>query len=135
MNRLGHLGLTLLVFSPLSKVLGVDFVITASLLGLLPDIDLAVRLRHREYTHNFTFAALMALLVSRINAKLALATFASISLHVLADLLTMQKFPPLYPFSRKRYALKLFRSNDPTLNFTLFILGIFAFIRFAGWWA
>ncbi len=135
MNRLGHIGFALLVLSPIAKIAGADFVVLAAILGLLPDIDIVLRVKHREYTHNFTLAAVAALLIFPLSLTASLAAFVGVSLHIAADLLTKQKFPPFFPFSRKRYALGIFRSDNAVVNATLFILGALAFIRFAGgWW-
>ncbi len=133
MNRFGHVGFTMLTLSPLTRYVGVDFVILATVFSLLPDIDILLRLRHREYTHNLTFAALSAFVAFVVSGvRLALAALAGITTHILADLLTMQKFAPLYPFSRRRVALKLFRSDNSVVNTMSFILGFLSFMYFTG---
>ncbi len=133
MNRFGHVGFTMLTLSPLTRYLGVDFVILATVFALLPDIDILLRLKHREYTHNLTFAALSAFVAFVISgARLALAALAGITTHIIADLLTIQKFAPLYPISRKRVAFKLFRSDNPIANSISFILGFLSLVYFTG---
>lgn len=144
MNRPGHVGVTMLALSPFIPKLGVEFVAMAALFSMLPDIDIILRIRHREYTHNFTFATLATLLFffmfryAHLPEILSLAVFVSITIHILVDSLTMQKFPPFFPFSKKRIAFRVFRSNKGLVNGSAFILGALCFVYFAGggnvWW-
>lgn len=144
MNRPGHVGATLLILSPFIPKLGVEFVALAAVFSMLPDVDLVLKIRHREYTHNFTFAAIATLLFfflfryAGIPEILALTVFAAVSIHIAVDALTMQKFPPFFPFSRKRVAFKVFRSDNSAVNAGAFILGSIAFVYYAGggnaWW-
>ncbi len=139
MNRPGHVGLSLLVLSPFMKTLGVGFVAVATVFTLAPDIDLVLRIKHRAYTHNVTFAVFMALLAAAFTTffgnhsnvfAVALAAFTGVVIHVIADLMTIQKFPPLYPFSGKKVAFKLFRSDNAAINSSAFIAGVFSFLFF-----
>ena len=144
MNRPGHVGATLLILSPFIPRLGVEIVALAAIFSMLPDVDLVLKVKHREYTHNFTFAAIMTVLFFflfrywDIPEMLALSVFAAVSIHIAVDACTMQKFPPLFPFSRKRVALRLFRSDNSVVNAGVFILGSIAFVYFGGggnvWW-
>jgi inner membrane protein len=144
MNRFGHLGSTLLILSPFTQKLGVEFVVLAAIFSMLPDVDLVLRIKHREYTHNFTFAAIATLLffflfrALKIPEIFSLAAFAAVTIHIVVDAFTMQRFPPFYPFSRKRVAFKVFRSDNVAINAFSFILGSLAFVYFAGggnaWW-
>ncbi|MEM0202988.1 MAG: metal-dependent hydrolase [Archaeoglobaceae archaeon] len=133
MNRLGHLGFSLLVFSPLLKFFPISYVLFVIALAMLPDIDLVLRVEHRKYTHNVTFAFLTAVLSYVLLASFLLATlaFLSVSLHILSDLMTKQKFAPLYPFSQKKFALKLFRSDNKPVNYVVFFLGLLSFVHFS----
>lgn len=133
MNRPGHIGLALLILSPLLAKFDLNSILIAVALTISPDIDLLLRLEHRKYTHNITFASLVAILVfvfSR-NFWLAFLVLLSIFAHITADLLTMQKFAPLYPFSKKKYALKLFKSNNTAINTAVLLLGIASFAYFS----
>ncbi|MEM0266854.1 MAG: metal-dependent hydrolase, partial [Archaeoglobaceae archaeon] len=133
MNRLGHLGFSLLLLSPLLKFFPISYVLFAIALAMLPDIDLVLRVEHRKYTHNVTFALLIAVLSYVLLASflLSILAFLSVLLHVIADLMTKQKFAPLYPFSRKKYALKLFRSDNKSVNYIVFLLGLISFMHFS----
>ncbi|MEM4292333.1 MAG: metal-dependent hydrolase [Archaeoglobaceae archaeon] len=133
MNRLGHLGFSLLLLSPLLKFFPISYVLFAIALAMLPDIDLVLRVEHRKYTHNVTFALLIAVLSYVLLASflLSILAFLSVLLHVIADLMTKQKFAPLYPFSKKKYALKLFRSDNKSVNYIVFLLGLISFMHFS----
>jgi len=137
MNRLGHVGLTLLLLSPFMSKLGVQFVLFSAAFAILPDIDIVLRIKHREYTHNITFgviATIAAFFFFRavgIREIMALSAFVAVIIHIAADAFTMQKFPPLFPFSRKRVAFKVFRSDNAAVNASSFVLGSLAFVYFA----
>lgn len=133
MNRLGHFGFSLLVLSPLLQIFSLSYVLFAVALAMLPDIDLVLRIEHRKYTHNVAFASSMAILFYALFASslLAILAFLSVLLHILADLMTKQKFAPLYPFSKKKFALKLFRSDNKPINYTVFLLGLVSFAHFS----
>ncbi|MEM0215912.1 MAG: metal-dependent hydrolase [Archaeoglobaceae archaeon] len=133
MNRPGHIGLALLILSPLLAKFDLNSILIAVALTISPDIDLLLRLEHRKYTHNITFASLVAIgvfMFSR-NFWLAFLVLLSIIAHIIADLLTVQKFAPLYPFSKKKYALKLFKSNNTAINTAALLLGIASFAYFS----
>ncbi len=140
MNRFGHIGSTLILLSPFVKELGTKFLIVATLFSLTPDIDLALHLKHRYYTHNVTFAALMGIMSYFIFTKiglsplLSLAAFVGVCIHVFVDMLTMYKFPPLYPFYRKKVGFKLFRSDDQFINNTTFVVGVLFAAYFLSKW-
>jgi inner membrane protein len=137
MNRLGHIGFTLLVLSPFMSRLGIHFVLFAAAFAILPDIDILLRVKHREYTHNITFAVVATIAafflfrMARVKEILALSAFVAVVIHIVADSFTMQKFPPFFPFSKKRVAFRVFKSNNPVINASSFILGSLSFVYFA----
>lgn len=133
MNRIGHFGFSLLFISPLFRVLPYSDVFIAIALTMLPDVDLVLRIEHRKYTHNITFASIVAILFYAIfkSPLLCLLTFSSVLLHIAADLMTKQKFAPLYPIYKKKFALKLFNSNNKPVNYTFFLLGLLSFSHFS----
>ncbi len=138
MNRAGHVGAVLLTLSPFINKLGVQFVVFAAFFTVLPDIDIVLRVKHREYTHNITFGVLLTLTAfflfryAGIPEFLSLSVFVAVIIHIIVDAFTVQKFPPFYPFSKRRVAFKLFRSDNPAINAGSFILGSLAFVYFAG---
>lgn len=133
MNRPGHIGFALFLFSPLIGKFELSYVLLAVALTVAPDIDLLLRIEHRKYTHNVTFAFLVAILVFILLKSfwLSLLVLLSIFAHLIADLMTLQKFAPLYPFSKKKYALKLFRSDNAAVNTAVLLLGITSFAYFS----
>ncbi len=138
MNRPGHVGVVLLTLSPFIHKLGIQFVVFAAIFTVLPDVDIVLRVKHREYTHNITFGALLTLAAFFVFRQvgipeiLSLSVFVAVVIHIIVDAFTMQKFPPFYPFSKKRVAFKVFRSDNPAINAGSFILGSLAFVYFAG---
>ena len=138
MNRAGHVGAVLLALSPFIHKLGIQFVVFAAIFTVLPDIDIILRVKHREYTHNITFGALLTLAAFFVFRQvgipeiLSLSVFVAVVIHIIVDAFTMQKFPPFYPFSRRRIAFKVFRGDNPAINAGYFILGALAFVYFAG---
>ncbi len=140
MNRFGHIGSTLILLSPFVKELGAKFLIVATFFSLTPDIDLALHLKHRYYTHNISFAVLMSaisyLIFTKIglNPLLSLAAFVGVCIHILVDMLTMYKFPPLYPFYRKKVGFKLFKSSDRFINNITFVIGVLFAAYFLSKW-
>jgi inner membrane protein len=136
MQRLGHLGFTLLLLSPFTSATGKEFIIFSAFFTLAPDIDIVLRVKHREYTHNLTFGVFLTALVSFILHEsgfswwIGFSAFTGVLMHILADLLTVQRFPPFFPFSRRKYALGLFKSDNAVVNASIFVLGVFSFIYF-----
>lgn len=133
MNRFGHIGFALLVLSPLIDKFDLGYILIAVASTLFPDIDLRLKIGHRKYTHNITFGFLVGILVFMLSKSswLAFLVLMSIFAHILADLLTIQKFAPLYPFSKKKYALKLFKSNNTAINTAVLLLGLASFAYFS----
>lgn len=133
MNRIGHIGVTLLAFSPLIWRFDVSAMLFVIFLTIAPDVDLLFKVEHRKYTHNITFAFLVSMLVffTLKSTILSLLVFLSVMLHIAVDLLTVKKFAPFYPFSQKRYAFGLFKSNNTAINYFSFIIGLFLFLYFS----
>lgn len=133
MNRFGHIGFALLVLSPFIGKFDLNSILIAVALTVSPDIDLLFKIEHRKYTHNITFGFLIGLLVFMLSKSFWLAFLVLISIfaHILVDLLTIQKFAPLYPFSKKKYALKLFKSKNTAINTAVLLLGLASFAYFS----
>ena len=144
MNAKGHLGFSLLILSLFFLILnikpGTEVLLTyiiVILLSTLPDIDLRLEIKHRYYTHNILFAILIGLLVGFVTSyttlgfyKGFLIGFSGIMLHLIADLMTYKKFPILAPFSMKKVALKLFKSDNPLINNLLLVSGFLSFLLY-----
>ncbi len=135
MHAKGHLGMALLItFSLLSifKLKSPNHIVLALLtagLATLPDIDIKLELTHRKYTHNILSSIILGLFTAHLYKPLDqytgfVAGFSATWIHILGDLPTHTPFPPLWPILKKKVSLKLFKSNNPIINNTFWILGI-----------
>ena len=139
MNVKGHMGFSLaIVFGFLSILqLKAQQYLVAGLLivafSMLPDIDLRLEIKHRTVTHNIFFALLAGLglgflFMEPIGFYTGFSVgFFSVTLHIMADLLTMMEFKPLWPFSDRSIALKIFLASDKKANNILWSIGSITF--------
>ncbi len=88
-----------------------------------PDIDLRLELKHRGFTHTLIGALLAGLLGAAVylgEPKWTVIGFAGGFTgalgHLLGDLLTHMRFAPLYPLSRREFALGLISTRDRRAN-------------------
>lgn len=136
-NTLSHIGIGLLLAHALGlkgkKKLGLV------LLSIIPDLDyftyslftlisggvshearnqLFYLLGHREFTHSFFFAFLVALLVwfRTKDRAFTFGGFQAVFLHILLDYTTIAKMRPFYPFSTNESALRALYPFDPVIN-------------------
>jgi len=149
MYKVGHAGLSFLLFSPimfLFRVVGADMnyvVLTCVLmvfLSSIPDVDILWKRifgKHRGITHTFLFGIGMGILFSIIMGynygSLGwimgfVAGFGGTASHMLGDAFTYQRFKPFYPFSHKEVAYGFFKAENKKANLTMFVAGIVAFI-------
>jgi len=148
----GHAGVSFLLFSPLMlffKSIGADmtyvFVTCVLMVALssLPDIDMELRkeygieINHRGKTHTFLAGILFGIAFSALigvaygilgNLMGFIAGFGGTASHLLGDAFTYEPFEPFYPFSKKKIALRKFKSSNRLVNNTMLGLGIFSFI-------
>ena len=99
-------------------------------LSTVPDLDLEFMLRHRGVTHSFAAGAVVGFVVGAASSLTLLgflpgflAGFGGVALHLLGDLLTYTPLRPLWPLSRRRVSLKLFKSNNRAVNHAFLLLG------------
>jgi len=136
MYRRGHIGLSLLILSPFINTLGLEFVALSVFFSIIPDLDVRLGIRHRGITHNITFAAFLTVVLCYIlyifdlEIFLSFSAFVGIVLHLIGDLITHQKFAPLYPFVRRRIAFKIVKSNNRFVNDLLLLAGTLTFTYF-----
>ncbi|MEL9996932.1 MAG: metal-dependent hydrolase [Sulfolobales archaeon] len=136
MNSRGHVGLTLTILTPTLAFLSSKgfestvFLILATTLSTLPDIDLKIGLPHRRYTHNIFFIILSSLFFGYLTSLLGdfnLGLYSALTsglIHLIGDLMTYMAFSPLYPISDVCISLRLFKSNDALVNNILLITGV-----------
>lgn len=136
MLKEGHLGLSLAVvflFYTAFDIKGVEALIAAALvagLSTLPDLDLGLMLRHRGATHSLLAGLLVGLatglaLIHYFSFPSGfLIGFSGVALHLIGDALTYSPLSPLWPLSRKKLSLKLFRSNNKGVSRAFLALGM-----------
>jgi len=150
MHSLGHFGLTLAISSLLMKPFGNSnpttiFIISASIVSGLPDIDLSLQrkgypIHHRGPTHSILSAFLCGIVIAIIlyylyNLDIYLvigfsAGFVGIMTHLLGDMLTYLEFEPLWPFSDFKKNFDLFSSDNQIANNAFFIIGLICFVYY-----
>lgn len=153
MDRPGHTGITLALYTPIAFVLfSLNHPILAVLgaLGMMagtniPDVDtLLPFLTHRRETHTFGFAIVIFLFTGASMMIFALAlppvktfvpnyldltmffsmmTVLGVCSHLIGDLITPHGIRPLRPVSDRKFTLDLVRSGNTTANGALFFLG------------
>ncbi|WP_396612939.1 metal-dependent hydrolase [Haloferax sp. S1W] len=153
MYRVGHWGVSLLVFAPVGFALvemgtpELAFVLGAAMcwLAMLPDYDHRIPgLSHRGPTHTILFALLVGGVGGGAATLLATARglsepqtttlvgfgFATGALtilaHLVADALTPAGIRPFWPLSSRKVTLSLWTADNTFANYGLFALGVFA---------
>lgn len=156
MYLLGHVGVTLLAYAPLSYRLvrvgrgrrAAAGAATLLLLVCAPDLDSHVAfLSHRGFTHTLWAAALVGAAIGatwwRLTPRRGLerdeaAAFGfvvgalSVLHHLAADALNATGVRPLYPLADHRLALDLVAAGDPAANLALATVGVAALLASVG---
>lgn len=144
MERDGHLGITLLLYTPIAALLSTTATGSAPVLGfglaatvgwsLVPDIDELLPIPHRGPTHSFVAAAFAGLLtallgIAIVDASPGAAGFGfavgllGVTSHLLGDVITPMGIRPWWPFSDRNYSLSLVLSADVRANLVLALSG------------
>ncbi len=97
-----------------------DFILLASVFGVISDLDYVIGLKHRGFTHSLIFATLASIFLIRIDLNLALIAFLAILTHLFLDMMTKGGVPLLYP-RKKRYRIANFRYDSAFNSFLIFI--------------
>ena len=142
----GHAGLSFLLFSPFMlffKTLGIDLtyiLITCFLmvgLSSLPDLDLDWEIRHRGVTHTFlagiAFGILFAIVIGYAYGAMRwvmgfVSGFGGTASHLLGDVFNYSPLKPFSPFSDRKVAFGFFKSSNRSVNSTLLVSGLVAFV-------
>ncbi len=77
----------------------------------IPDIDIKLHIKHRTITHSILMLVITTLIISKLNLLIAFSWGLNYLSHLLLDSLTVMGVPFLYPFSKKKYGLKLFKTG------------------------
>jgi membrane-bound metal-dependent hydrolase YbcI (DUF457 family) len=98
--------------------------LTAALIGALPDLD--ILFSHRKWFSHSIFSTLIFTLVayaaSSFSVSWAFITFIAAGSHVLTDCLTKSGVPLFGPFKKKDVALPLFLSSGHMVNITFILI-------------
>jgi inner membrane protein len=136
-NTLSHIGIGLLLAHALGLKGRKRFGLV--LLSVIPDLDylsyslfalisggvshevrnqLFYLLGHREFTHSFFFAFVVALLIwfKTKDRAFTFGGFLAVFLHIFLDYTTSAKMRPFYPFSTNESALRAIYPFDPVIN-------------------
>lgn len=149
MYRIGHLGVSLLVYAPVGFALvslgRTDLAILGEFcmlsLATLPDSDHRLPLvSHRGPTHTIGFALLVGLVVGALGwlyggqpavvtgSELAVFGFAigtlAIVAHLLGDVLTPMGITPFWPIWNRKFTVRLTRADNVLANYSLLGLGM-----------
>lgn len=149
MQRDGHLGVTLLLYTPLAVLLsttatgsapGFGFGLAAMVAwSLVPDIDELLPIPHRGPTHSFVAAAIAGIVTALLgiaivdaNPQVAGFGFAvgvlGVTSHLLGDVVTPMGIRPWWPLSDRKYSLSLVLSADVRTNLVLAYAGTLALL-------
>lgn len=148
MHREGHIGMSLLAYSPLAfltaalgfQEVAVGGAVVAGGLAMVPDLDMRVPfVKHRGITHTVWFAVglgglaavfgVVAGLSQGVLAGIGIGSFGgvvvvvSVVSHLFADALTPMGIQPWKPRSATKYSLDLFTAANPIANYALLVVG------------
>ena len=88
-----------------------EYIIMTGIFAVISDLDSVIGLKHRGFTHSFSFAFLISLILymtSPEGYELAwLSATIGILSHLFLDSLTRGGVPLYHPLSKKRYSLPL----------------------------
>ena len=98
-----------------------------SFLGLFgsiaPDWDFKLHIKHRTATHCLLALFLSSFLIYEVDHNFGIVWFSNYLLHLSFDSLTIRGVPWFYPFTKKRYGLKLFKTGG-IFDFLFFLSAI-----------
>ncbi|PNX47268.1 MAG: hypothetical protein BV457_06035 [Thermoplasmata archaeon M9B1D] len=139
MHAKGHFGLTLFILSLIGLPIGfgpenlmIFIIFLSAILSSLPDIDIKIGISHRTVTHSLLFAIIIGILFGILLGYSSgllygflgfIAGFLAIVIHMLGDLMTFQKFNPLWPFKQNYLSYGLFEAKSKAANNIFFVLG------------
>ena len=104
--------------------------IIGSFIGsIAPDLDFKFKIRHRTITHSLLFLFISSIFFVIIDLKLGIGYFIGNILHLIADSFTKMGVPFLYPFIKKRYGVRLIKTNGYTERLFLLVLIYFFYKR------
>jgi inner membrane protein len=79
--------------------------------SVAPDWDYRIGIKHRTITHSLIALIISSAFLGTFNIKLGLLWALNYTVHLLLDSLTKMGVPLLYPWRKKYYGKKLFRTH------------------------
>lgn len=152
MHSEGHVGFSLSVLSLFMVTFGwidigsITMCFFIAVFSLLPDIDLRLRplVTHRGVTHTLLAGIIFGIILAVITSyagygwSIGLAAgFGGTVLHLVGDTFNYTKIKPLWPFSHREVALRLFKSSNWVANKGFATLGglalLLIFLKYVGY--
>lgn len=147
----GHVGITVILFTPLTYRFfaarrdraAVGWLSLAILLTLLPDVDVLLPgVVHRGVTHTLVAAVFLGAAVAVVGQASALSSprvgaertavgftvgAGAVVSHILGDVITPMGIRPLHPFWNAAYTFDFVQASDPSANTLLLLAGAVVF--------
>ncbi len=101
-----------------------SYLLATGLFGILSDVDLILKLRHRGFTHSLTFLILTLFLVYHLDETLVPFALIGIGSHILLDSMTKGGVQLLYP-AKKKYRILSFKYDSFVLNSLIILLSLY----------
>jgi len=135
-NLFRNLGIVLLSLSPVTLLVHLPLQIPVYLVVLSLFFFLLFAMsEHRKFSHTLAFATICGLFMGFFTLNVFndfyvgfFGAFFGVISHILGDLPTYTPFSPLYPISRRKVSLKLFKSSNKLINTLLLLIGIVMFV-------
>ena len=101
-----------------------NFLFATGLFGILSDIDILLRIKHRGFTHSLLFLFLIIYLVYLLDKSIVIFAFIGLASHIFLDSLTKSGVQLLYP-AKKRFRILTFRYDSIVLNALMILLSLY----------
>lgn len=112
MTKNTHVKVCLACVAPLVSINNFTLIFLSVAAATLPDYDLKLKIKHRTITHCILFYIVIGALLYRVNFETFIFFSIGYLSHLLLDSLTKHGIPLFYPFSKKTYGLKLFKTGE-----------------------
>ena len=94
----------------------------------LPDVDLLIGIPHRTFTHSLVFTSIVCFIILLVNKEIGVIFGMSILSHLAADSTTKMGVPLFYPFNKKYYGFRRFKTGSSED----YIIGVLA-VSYIAW--
>ncbi|ADC66274.1 membrane-bound metal-dependent hydrolase [Ferroglobus placidus DSM 10642] len=101
-----------------------NFLFATGLFGILSDIDVLLKIKHRGFTHSLLFLFLILYLVYIFDRSLLIFAFIGLTSHIFLDSLTKSGVQLFYP-AKRRFRILTFRYDSVILNTLIILLSLY----------